>query len=764
MQNLVIVESPTKAKTLSKYLGSKYQVEASMGHIRDLPKSELGIDVEDNFEPKYIIPRDKTKLVNELKKMAVGVKTLWLATDPDREGEAIAWHLAELLRSSELKTQNSKLKTNRKCHPELGSGSINIHRVVFHEITPEAIAEAFRNPRGIDLKLVDAQQARRVLDRLVGYKVSPVLWKKVRSGLSAGRVQSVALRLIVEREKEIEGFKPIEYWSIEAELSEAGSANAVIANEVKQSHKKEIASSPSTNTRGPRNDKNSFIASLIEKDGKRVEIKNKNEADGHLQLLEKANYQVEKVIQKEIRKSPPPPFTTSTIQQTAANRLGMSAKRTMTLAQTLYEHGMITYMRTDSVNLSPQALTMAREFIEKNLGKDYLPAQSRVYKTKSKLAQEAHEAIRPTNINLSAEKLKTLDGVTRDHLRLYDLIWKRMLASQIAEAVFDHTTIDVTARCHPDPELFESEPEGSSLRVERLAEGEGSLSSSETSSEIPRSARNDKSGYYTFRATGSVIKFDGWLKVYGKVQEEGENEDKEQSLPKLAEGELLKLVQLLSEQHFTEPPARYNDASLIKKLEELGIGRPSTYATILSTIQERFYVEKTDKRFFATPLGMAVTDFLVKNFSDIVDYTFTAAMEDELDDIAKGERQWKPTIKEFYVPFEKNLEKVVESAERVSIQEEVVDKKCPDCGKNLQIKYGKFGKFLACSGFPDCKYTESLEEKIDVPCPDCGGEVVLRKTKKGRPFYGCKNYPNCKFASWNKPKSKVGVDKVIEKE
>ena len=635
----------------------------------------MGIDIEDNFEPKYIIPRDKTKRVNELKKLAKEAKTLWLASDPDREGEAIAWHLSELLRNS----GNSKL----------------IKRVVFHEITLEAIEEAFKEPRSVDMRLVDAQQARRVLDRLVGYKLSPLLWKKVKSGLSAGRVQSVALRLIVEREREIEAFKPQEYWSIIANLK----------SQISNLKDKEAF----------------FSANLIEKDGKKLAIKNESEAKDHVKVLEKADYQVAKITQKEVRKHPAPPFTTSTLQQTASNRLGFAAKRTMSLAQFLYEHGLITYMRTDSVNLSAQALGAARKYIEENLGKAYLPAVVKVYKTKSKMAQEAHEAIRPTNISVTYENLKSIDGLTRDHVKLYDLIWKRMVASQMNEAVFDATTVDVVA--HPRGE-HETQT-GSHL---------GGVT-------------------YTLRANGSVMKFDGWLNLYGRTVEENEEEEgSQQALPELTEGELLALIQLFPQQHFTEAPARYNEASLIKKLEELGIGRPSTYAPILSTIQERFYVEKKEKKFFPTPLGMAVIDFLVKFFGDIVDYAFTADMENELDEIAQGERKWQPTIKDFYIPFEKKLEEVGEVAERVKIAAETIDRNCPECGKPLQIRYGKFGKFLACSGFPDCKHTESLEEKVDVPCPDCGGEVVLRKTKKGRPFYGCKNYPNCKFASWNKPK------------
>ncbi len=621
-----------------------------MGHVRDLPKGDIGVDVEHDFAPKYIIPRDKSKKANELKKLAKEAKTLWLATDPDREGEAIAWHLKELF--------------NRKDAYK---------RVVFHEITEDAINEAFAHPRDLDKQLIDAQQARRVLDRLVGYKLSPLLWKKVKSGLSAGRVQSVALRLIVEREREIEAFKPQEYWSLEAELEKKGEKAA------------------------------NFVAALVEQNGKKLAIKNQGEADKHVKALEKADYQVAKITQKEVKKYAAPPFTTSTMQQAAANRLGFSAKRTMQLAQVLYEHGYITYMRTDSLNLSAQAIAAVRDFIGQHIGKNYLPKEAKVYKTKSKVAQEAHEAIRPTNVKLAPDELKNIEGMTRDHVRLYDMIWKRMVASQMAEAVFDQKTVDI------------------------------------------------KADSYTLRVTGSTLKFDGWMIVYGKIQDE-EGEEGEKILPELTEGEILKLLKLLPTQHFTEPPARFNEASLIKKLEELSIGRPSTYAPILSTIQERFYVEKVEKRFSPTPLGIAVTDFLVKYFPNIVDYDFTASMEDALDNIANGEDRWQPIIGTFYRPFEKKIKEVDEEAGRVAIKSEEVDKKCPKCGKNLQIKYGKFGKFLACTGFPDCKYTESIEEKVDVPCPDCGGEIVIRKTRRGRPFYGCKNWPNCKYASWTKPK------------
>ncbi len=661
MNNLVVVESPTKAKTLQKFLGGKYQIEASMGHVRDLPKSEFGVDVNKNFEPQYIIPRDKKKRVNELIKLAKQADHLWLATDPDREGEAIAWHLAELLRNSE--------------------GKDEIKRVVFHEITEEAIKEAFGSPREINLKLVDAQQARRVLDRLVGYKLSPLLWVKIKRGLSAGRVQSVALRLIVEREKEVKAFKAEEYWIIEAELSAA----------------------------------DYFLATLIEQNGKKLEIKNKEQADGHIKNLENVQYQVSKVAQKEVRRFPYPPFTTSTLQQTAANKLGYSPKKTMMLAQALYEHGFITYMRTDSVNLSAQAIGAVRFYIESLIGKSYLPKVARVFKSKSKNAQEAHEAIRVTDVQMKAESLRGNINFNKDHIRLYDLIWKRYVACQCSEAIMDQTTVDVTAEGgHPE-------------RAERVE------------------------GSYLLRVTGSIIKFDGWLKLYGKEVEE-EDEEKKQSLPKLSEGETLDLIQLLPGQHFTEPPPRYTEASLIKKLEELGIGRPSTYAPILSTIQERFYVEKIERKFIPTPLGITVTEFLVEYFSNIVDYSFTAQMEDELDEIARGEREWKPTIKAFYEPFERKLEETEKKAKKVKMEVELAGKKCPECGKELIIRIGRFGKFLACSGFPECKHTESLEEKVNIKCPEDGGEVVIRHTRRGKTFYGCKNWPVCKFASWTKPK------------
>ncbi len=653
MNNLVIVESPTKARTLSKYLGDDYRIEASMGHVRDLPKSEFGVDVEHNFQPHYIVPRDKKKRVNEMKKIANNAKVLWLATDPDREGEAIAWHIAQLL------------------------GNVgDIKRVVFHEITPEAIKAAFDSPRDLDLHLIDAQQARRVLDRLVGYKLSPLLWTKIKRGLSAGRVQSVALRLIVEREQEVKAFKPEEYWSIEVELSTG-----------KKEH---------------------FLASVVEKDGKKIIVKSEAEAKKHVEELKIESYIVSLIAKKEVRRFPYPPFTTSTMQQVSSNRLGLSAKKTMMLAQALYEHGLITYMRTDSFNLSASAISSVRDYIREDLGTKYLPQTPRIFKSKSKNAQEAHEAIRPTNARVEADQIRSIVGMTRDHIRLYDLIWKRFVACQMTEAVMDQTAVDI------------------------------------------------KAGNYLLRANGSVIKFEGWLKLYGKEADsldEGEDSSKKQSLPPLNKDEELNLEEMLPEQHFTQPPPRYNEASLIKKLEELGIGRPSTYAPILSTITQRYYVEKLERKFIPTALGIAVTDFLTEYFPDIIDYDFTAQMEDELDEIARGEKQWQPIIKGFYSPFEKKLELTSQMAEKVKMEVEYSGKNCPKCGKELIVRIGRFGKFLACSGFPDCKHTEALEEKINAKCPDCQGDIVVRRTRKGKTFYGCKNWPGCKFASWTKPKS-----------
>lgn len=660
-KNLIIVESPTKAKTLGKFLGDGYEVTASNGHIRDLPKSKLGIEVEKNFEPLYAIPPDKKEVVSRLKKEASQASDIYLATDPDREGEAIAWHIQYIL--------------NEK----------NPKRIAFHEITEPAVKEALANPRSINQNLVDAQQARRVLDRLVGYKLSPLLWRKVRVGLSAGRVQSVALRLIVDREREVEAFKPTEYWGIEAKVKDG---------------------------------QQEFIATLLKKAGQKLAIGSSKEADQIEEDLRAATFKVGEVKDSQTKRSPYPPFTTSSLQQAAANRLGFTSKKTMLIAQQLYEGvelgsegstGLITYMRTDSLNVSESAISTARSLISQKFGKDFVPASARHYKTKSKGAQEAHEAIRPSQAAKTPEDLKKY--LNRDQLRLYELIWQRFLASQMAEATYQRRSIDITA------------------------------------------------GEYLLRASGSKISFQGWLKVYA-VTPDDESKDEEAGhandiLPEVKVGETLTFLDLVKDQHFTEPPARYTEASLIKALEEYGIGRPSTYAPIISTIIERRYIEREERKLLPTPLGVAVNDFLVKNFPNIVDLNFTAKMEGELDEIAAGEKKWQPIIAEFFGPFEKHLETVTTTAERVKIIPQLSDKKCPLCEKQLVIRIGRFGKFLACSGYPECKHTERLVEKVEAKCPEDSGEIVLLRTRKGRPFYGCSNYPKCKYMSWHKPVSKA---------
>lgn len=649
---LVIVESPTKAKTLTRFLGSGYKIEASMGHVRDLPKAKLGVDVEKNFQPEYVIPKAKRKAIEQLRNNTREAKKIILATDPDREGEAIAWHI-------------SKLVDGGKAHEQKFS------RIVFHEITKNAVEEALKNPTTINLKLVDAQTARRVLDRLVGYKLSPLLWKKVKSGLSAGRVQSVSVRLIVEREREIEQFKQVESWSIEAIL------------------KKEKT-----------DEKEAFEATLIEQKGSKLDIKKEKEAKDIEKVLSSKDtlWSVEKKLEKEVKKQPNPPFNTSTMTQASSNTFGYTAKKTMKLAQDLYEHGYITYHRTDSWNLAAVALSSSRKYIKSTFGDKYLPASSRIYKTKSKLAQEAHEAVRPTKVDLTGDKLKVGSA---DHKKLYDLIWKRFVASQMAESVYDQVSLDISA------------------------------------------------GDYAFRASGSVVKFSGWGKVYGRSEGDVSSSD-EKKVPILPEGTNLDLLKLTPTQHFTEPPPRFTEASLIKVLEEKGIGRPSTYAPIISTIQDRNYVELNQRRFRPTPIGVAVNDFLVKNFSGIVDYGFTAKMEDQLDDIANGEKEWEPVIKEFYEPFEKELNKVFEESDRVKIFLELTNEKCPD-GHPLVIRYGRFGKFLACENFPEHKFTKAFEEKTDSKCPESGDPIVIKRTRKGRPFYGCGGYPKCKWMSWHLP-------------
>lgn len=669
---LIIVESPTKAKTISRFLGGDFKIESSYGHIRDLPKSKLGIDVEKDFQPTYVIPTKSRKRVNELKKDAEKAKEVILATDEDREGEAISWHLVQALGLNDLKSQNSNLK---------------IKRIAFHEITKKAIEEALKNPREIDLNLVDAQQARRILDRLVGYELSPFLWRKVFRGLSAGRVQSVAVRLIVDREREIQAFVPQEYWSIEAELQKI--SNLPPEARFAKGGKSQIS--------------NLFVAKLIKKDDKLLDkfaINNNQKADEILKDLKGTEYKVEKIEKKESKRAPKPPFTTSTLQQEAANKLHFSAKQTMMLAQQLYENGFITYMRTDSVNLSEDSLKSAKEVINKNFGKEYSLAEARRFKTKTKGAQEAHEAIRPTQPKLASQDLGGQAQLDKKHIQLYDLIWRRFMACQMEEAVFDSTTVDISAK------------------------------------------------NYTFRASGSVIKFNGWLRVYPE-------KITETMLPQLAENEILEFIKLAPNQHFTEPPPRYGEAALIKALEEYGIGRPSTYAPTISTIQTRNYVEKNEQRKFApTETGILVNDLLVEHFPEIVDVGFTAKMEEDLDEIAEGKKQWMPVIKEFYEPFHKNLEEKYKDVEKQNTDEKT-EEICEKCGRPMVIKHGRFGKFLACSGFPECKNAKPIKkesETIGMKCPKCAdGEVIIKKTKKGRIFYGCSKYPACDYANWKNP-------------
>ncbi|NLL18271.1 MAG: type I DNA topoisomerase [Clostridia bacterium] len=653
---LVIVESPAKAKTIANFLGpKKYIVKSSMGHIRDLPKSQLGVDVDNNFEPKYITIRGKGEILKELRSLAKKSDRILLAPDPDREGEAIAWHLQQIL----------GIDDQEKC------------RIEFNEITKKAIQEAVKKPRQIDEHRVSAQQARRVLDRLVGYKLSPLLWAKVRKGLSAGRVQSVAVRLIVERENEIENFKPEEYWSLTAKL-------------VKEN-------------------KEHLLAKLFkDQKGEAIHIASQAEMDRVMENLKDASYLVTSVKKKERKRKPYPPFTTSSLQQEAYRKLGFVAKKTMRLAQQLYEgielgkkggtHGLITYIRTDSTRVANIAQDEARKYINDEIGPDYVPEKPNQYTTSGK-KQDAHEAIRPTSVLRTPDSVK--EYLSRDQLRLYRLIWERFVASQMSSAVIDVTTVDITA--------------------------------------------ND----YQFRATGSIIKFPGFLRVYGENHEE----DSEESgfLPELVEGEVLQLNRLEPKQHFTQPPPRYSEASLVKTLEELGIGRPSTYAPTIDNILNRGYVVREKKQFAPTELGIIVVDLLKEFFPEIIEIEFTANMEQKLDEIEEGELDWKQVIQEFYQPFAKLLEHAEQEMGPVDIPDEETDEKCEKCGRNMVIKMGRYGKFIACPGFPECRNTRPLLQTIGVPCPACGADIVVRKTKKGRAFYGCSRFPECDWVSWNKP-------------
>ena len=648
---LIIVESPAKANTIKKFLGGKTKVIASMGHIRDLPKSKLGVDIENDFEPQYINIRGKGDLIKTLKKAAKDAKKVYLATDPDREGEAIAWHLAHILEISE----------KENC------------RITFNEITKGAVQEAIKKPRLLDKNLIDAQQARRVLDRIVGYKISPILWKKVRKGLSAGRVQSVAVKLIVDREEEIEKFIPEEYWNINVHLKK-------------------------------KDTKETFISKFYGKNDKKIEIKNEEQVKKIREEINKGKYIVQEIIKSEKKKNPAPPFTTSTMQQEASRKLNFSLKKTMSVAQGLYEGvkiaghgdiGLITYMRTDSTRISEIARKQAKEKILNKYGEEYY--ENRYYKQKAD-AQDAHEAIRPTYIDIEPDEIK--ESLTNDQYKLYKLIYNRFLASQMSQAVYDTVLVKI------------------------------------------------KNGEYDFRSNGQLLKFKGFMTVYVTDEEE-----KDLSIPELKEKEELEEKNFEPKQSFTEPPARYTEASLVKALEEKGIGRPSTYSPTITTILERHYIEKEKKQLKPTELGKVVNKLLIENFKEIINVDFTAKIEENFDKIAEGNENWKITIREFYTPFEKELKRAENELEHVKIEEEVTDIPCDKCGRMMVIKYGRFGKFLACPGYPDCKNIKSIIKEIEEPCPKCGGKIQVKTTKKKRKYYICENNPkSCDYISWNKPK------------
>ncbi len=647
-KTLVIVESPSKAKTIGKYLGSSYKVVASVGHVRDLPKSKLGINIENDFEPEYIAIRGKGDLIKELKKEAKAAGKIYLATDPDREGEAISWHLAYLL----------GIDAEEPC------------RIVFNEITKDAIKNAVKNPRPIDLKLVDAQQARRVLDRLVGYQISPLLWRKIRRGLSAGRVQSAALKIICDRENLIKNFVPKEYWNINAVFKKG----------------------------------KSFTAKLTEQDGKKLTVENGQQAAEVKAELEAGKYTVSQIVRRERSRKPFAPFTTSSLQQDAANKIGFTTKKTMMVAQQLYEGveikgqgtvGLVTYIRTDSVRISQEAKAAAHQYIETNFGKEY--TANNIYTNKKKDIQDAHEAIRPSRIELDPEAIK--DSLTKEQYSLYKLIWSRFLASQMAAAVFDSMQVSI------------------------------------------------ENGRYGLKASGSKLIFDGYQKVYSSNLDE----DKDKLLPELCEGEELEAKEVASEQKFTEPPSRFTEASLVKDLEEKNIGRPSTYAPIIATLLERKYISREKKTLVPTDLGFLVTDLMEQYFKEIVDAGFTADMEDKLDDIEAKDLNWKQVVRDFYGPLKEELAVADKAIEKVQLEDRLSGDICELCGKPMAIKTGRFGEFLACTGYPECKNTKAIVKTIDVKCPDCGGDIVAKRGRSGKVFYGCSNYPECNRAFWYKP-------------
>ena len=658
---LIIVESPTKARTIKKFLPPRYAVKASVGHVRDLPRSTLGVDIEHDFEPRYLTIKGKGEVIKDLKGALKTATDVYLATDPDREGEAIAWHLAEL-----LKLPNPK-------------------RIELHEITKEAALAALRSPHHIDQNRVNAQQARRILDRIVGYKISPLLWSKIRGGLSAGRVQSVAVKLIVEREREIERFVPQEYWSITAFLSPHGDEAAM------------------------------FPAELIKRDGEKIQVSNEAQSSQIVADLQGAPYVVDAVKRREARRNAPAPFTTSTLQQEASKRLKLRVRRTMQLAQALYEgvdlgaegtQGLITYMRTDSTRISDSAKEAARNYIVANYGAEY--HGGREHRVREG-AQDAHEALRPTSIERTPEKLAKV--LKRDELRLYALIWERFVASQMSPAVFDQTTVDITAQSARAPHR------------------------------------------YGFRATGSVLKFAGFTKVYeDKEEENGKASGRaRQRLPELTEQDRLMFHRLEPKQHFTEPPPRYTEASLVKALEDNGIGRPSTYSTIVETIQARQYVTQQERRFHPTEIGIAVNDLLAEHFPDVVDLEFTASMENDLDKVEEGHEDWVSLLRRFYGPFKLELDRAEQILPKVEFKDEPTDEICPKCGRPMVIKSGRFGRFISCTGYPECKTTRPLIIDTGVRCPLDGGIIAERKSRKGRVFYGCANYPKCDFVLWDRP-------------